>query len=457
MAGLYYSVAAMDNARIHPLLKEIASIFASGGKKAYLVGGAVRDMVRGKKAEDWDLATDARPEEVLKLFKRVVPTGIKHGTVTILYKGHSLETTTFRTESDYSDGRRPDSVSYAATIEEDLSRRDFTMNAIAVELPSGRFVDPFGGRRDIESRLIRCVGIPAERFDEDGLRPMRAARFAAQLEFSLDGPTLQAIPGALKKTAMVAVERLRDELDKTLRAATPSLAFAVMEKTGLLELALPELSRCRGVEQKGNHRFDVLDHSLLACDKAPADRPIVRLAALFHDIGKPVVAGMDASGVRTFHRHEEESARLAERIMLRFRYPTAAIKAVKHLVAVHMFHYEESWTDAAVRRFLVRVGTDSLDDLYALRRADAWATFGSEPPRATLIPLMDRIEQVLAEGKALTLKDLAVGGEDLAAAGIPKGPRMGIILNELLETVLNDPAMNERDRLLILAKNLNER
>lgn len=457
MARLYYSGLSMDNVRIDPLLKEIASIFASGGKKAYLVGGAVRDMVRGKEAGDWDLATDAEPAEVMRFFRKVIPTGIKHGTVTILFKGRSLETTTFRTESGYSDSRRPDSVSYAKTIEEDLSRRDFTMNAVAVELPSGRVVDPYGGISDIRRRLIKCVGDPAERFDEDGLRPLRAARFCAQLEFDLDDPTREAIPGALGKTALVAAERVRDELDKTLRADRPSRGFRVMERSGLLALILPELARCRGVEQKGNHRFDVLDHLILACDAAPADRPVVRLAALFHDIGKPAVEAIDKSGVRTFHRHEEESARIAEVIMGRLRYPTAIIKSTTHLVATHMFHYEDSWTDAAVRRFLVRVGVENLDDVFALRRADTWATSGIEPSPAAQLPFRDRIEAILAESRALTLKDLAVGGNDLAALGIPKGPRMGAILGELLETVLDDPGMNDRNALLEVARRLHER
>jgi len=227
-----------------------------------------------------------------------------------------------------------------------------------------------------------------------------------------------------------------------------------MERTGLLRLVLPELAACRGVEQKGNHRFDVLDHLLFACDAAPADRPTVRLAALFHDIGKPVVEAIDRSGVRTFHRHEEESARIAESVMLRLRYPSAAVKAVKHLVSTHMFFYEASWTDAAVRRFLVRVGVENLDDAFALRRADTWATAGVEPPADALLPFLDRIERILDESRAFSLKDLAVGGNDLAAIGIPKGPRMGIILGELMETVLDDPAMNEKEKLLEVARRL---
>ncbi|MDR1617948.1 MAG: polynucleotide adenylyltransferase, partial [Treponema sp.] len=260
----------MNKFAIHPLLKEVAALFTAEGRELYLVGGAVRDLLRGEKPADWDLATDALPEEVIALFRRrrytVIPTGIKHGTVTVRYRGHSLEITTFRTESEYRDGRRPEKVEFAPAIGEDLSRRDFTMNAAALKLPGGGLVDPFGGAGDIAGRLIRCVGNPAERFAEDGLRPLRALRFAAQLGFDIEEATLQAIPGALPVTAKVSAERVRDELDKILLSPRPSAALRPMETTGLLALLLPELADCRGVEQKGFHRFDVLDHSLLACD-----------------------------------------------------------------------------------------------------------------------------------------------------------------------------------------------
>lgn len=447
----------MDNVRVDPVLREIASIFASGGKSAYLVGGAVRDIMLGQTPKDWDIATDATPQEVMSLFRKVIPTGIKHGTVTILYKGHQIESTTFRTESDYSDGRHPDTVSYAATIEEDLSRRDFTMNALAVELPSGRVVDPYDGRADIGKGIIRCVGSPAERFNEDGLRPVRAARFVAQLGFSLDGATREAIPGALGRTAGVAKERIRDEIDKMLRSERPSAGFAAMEDTGILGLVMPELSACRGVDQKGYHRFDVFEHSLRAADAAPRDNHAVRLAALLHDVGKPRVVGIDPSGVRTFYRHEEESARMAEAILGRLKYPNAAIKAVVHLIATHMFHYEETWSDAAVRRLVARIGEENLTDAYALRLADMEATTGERPAPTAILPLMRRIDAVLAESRALSIKDLAVNGNDLAGIGIPKGPRMGAILGELLETVIDDPRMNERDRLLEVARRMAER
>jgi putative nucleotidyltransferase with HDIG domain len=445
--------------KIDPLLQEIAAVFTRGGKQVYLVGGAVRDLLRGKGAQDWDLATDARPEEVQALFRRVIPTGIRHGTVTVLFKGRSVEVTTFRTESEYSDGRRPDRVSYAANIGEDLSRRDFTMNAIALALPGGSLSDPFGGVEDIRRRLIRCVGNPAERFAEDGLRPLRALRFAAQLGFEVEGPTLEAIPGALSVSARVAPERVRDELDKIIASPRPSAAFLPMEKTGLLKLLLPELAACRGVDQKGFHRFDVLDHSLLACDFAARENRSleVRLAALFHDLGKPETRRLDERGVWTFYRHEEASARIACAILRRLRYPNAVIEKARHLAAEHMFHYDESWGDAAVRRFVIRAGEEHLEDLYALRRADAFAMAAREPPPDFLLPLRERVAAVLAAGRALSLKDLAVSGDDLAGAGIPPGKTMGIILRELLDTVIADPACNTRERLLEIAGNLAKR
>ena len=448
----------MGNVVIHPLLKEIAAVFNRAGKQAFLVGGAVRDLFLGKEAQDWDLATDARPEEVVSLFRRVIPTGIKHGTVTIRYKGRSVEVTTFRTESAYSDGRRPDRVEYASTIEEDLSRRDLTMNAIALALPGGERVDPFRGCGDIKARRIRCVGNPQERFREDGLRPLRALRFASQLGFAVDGATLAAIPAALATTAMVSPERIRDEFDKIVASPRPSVALRLMEQSGLLRLILPELAECRGVEQKGFHRFDVLDHSLLACDYAArleASRP-VRLAALFHDIGKPGTRRLDESGVWTFYRHEKVSAALALDIGLRLRYPNALIKSMVHLIEEHMFHYDDSWTDAAVRRLIIRVGKENLEDMYALRRSDAYATAGVESP-GLLAPLVDRVDGVLARDNALSLRDLAVSGEDLMGIGVKPGKRMGIILGELLETTLEDPALNTREKLLEIAGKLNER
>jgi putative nucleotidyltransferase with HDIG domain len=405
----------------------------------------------------------------------VIPTGIKHGTVTVHFKGLGMEVTTFRSESGYSDGRRPDSVEFGVSIEADLSRRDFTMNAAAWRLPSGPLIDPFDGKGDIKRRFIRTVGRPEERFSEDGLRPIRALRFASQLGFTVDEALLAAIPEAVPFTAKVASERIRDELDRIIASDKPSTALLLMEKTGLLELLIPELAACRGVKQDrihggGFHRFDVLDHSLLACDfaarqasldqQAPPDQfsqTLGCLAALYHDIGKPVTAQIDENGMRTFYRHEKESARLARNILKRFRYPNMVTDTVCHLIEEHMFHYEENWTDATVRRFVVRVGEENLADLFALRRADAYGLAGKEPPPDFLNSLQKRIEETLKRSSALSLKDLALSGRDLIAAGIPPGKHMGIILNELLETVLDDPSLNTREKLLEIAGKINKR
>ena len=446
-------------------LKEIASIFNNEEKEIYLVGGAVRDMLRGKKIHDWDLATNALPDEVTAIVRRkggkVVPTGIKHGTVTIFYKNQTAEITTFRTESDYSDGRRPDNVHFSNSIEEDLSRRDFTMNAIALRLPDCLVIDPFGGVNDINAGIIRCVGKPDERFNEDGLRPLRAVRFASQHGFKIEKNTLEAINGALDVSAKVSSERVRDEIDKILGSAKPSTGFLLMEKTGLLKLFLKELFICRGIEQKGFHQFDVLDHSLLACDYAAQKgySHTVRLAALFHDIGKPDVRKLDDSGgsghaVWTFYRHEEVSANMCREILSRLRYPNALIDKTCHLIREHMFMYTEDWSKAAVRRFIARVGEENLEEIYCLRRADSYGQSGKEGSSKSLILLADRVEKILCEGRVFSVKDLAVNGNDLMAAGIPGGKMIGLILKELLETVLDDPVQNTKEKLLEIAEKI---
>jgi putative nucleotidyltransferase with HDIG domain len=451
--------------RIPPPVREAAAVFAQNGSEVYLVGGALRDSLRGKAAHDYDLAVSMDAALIQDLFRpvrgaQVIPTGIRHGTVTLRYKGLSLEITTFRTESGYSDGRRPDTVAKAASIEEDLSRRDFTMNAIALELPGGkRIVDPFGGREDIKRRVIRAVGDARARFAEDGLRPLRALRFAAQTGFAVDGAVLKAIPGALDTTAKVSPERVRDEFDKTVMAAAPVPALLCMEETGLLRLILPELAACRGVEQKGRHAFDVLDHSFYALEYAAAkDYPRhVRLAALFHDIGKPPAAAQDPDGTWTFYLHDQYSAEMTESLMRRLRYPAQLTGQVARLVKEHMFNYEDSWTDSAVRRFIIRAGETALNDLFMLRLCDTYAIRRMPPNPANLAALRQRIETVLEKSAALGLKDLAVNGDDLIAAGIAPGKRLGIILDSLLQAVIEDPALNTREKLLVIALNLHAR
>jgi tRNA nucleotidyltransferase (CCA-adding enzyme) len=432
-------------------IRYIAEKIDRAGRKAYIVGGALRDHFMKRHVEnDFDMATDASPQEIISLFPRVIPTGIKHGTVTVLSGTYSVEITTLRVERGHTDGRRPDAVEFVADIEEDLSRRDFTMNAMALNILSGKFHDPFDGRKDIVGRCIRSVGNPALRFAEDGLRPLRAIRFAAQLDFFIEEETLSAIPSTLATFRQVSRERVRDELQKILSSPSPSTGLRLLESSGLLAEILPELISSRDCHQKGMHAFDVMDHLFLAVDSA-RNSPEIRLAALFHDAGKPAASSPGPGGVPSFFNHEKISADLATSAMRRLKFPNETIDMVVHLVRNHMFNFTGDWTDAAVRRFIARVGVASLDDLLALRVADAAATQGTKPDPGLLEPFRARIAGILDKDTAFSIRDLDIDGNDLSTIGIPKGPTMGKILNELLETVLDDPDQNEKEKLLRIA------
>lgn len=460
----------MNKIKIPVILQKMNNIFEKNGFKAYLVGGAVRDMFMNKEASDWDVATDATPEQVISAFKKVIPTGIAHGTVTVHFMGEEIEVTTFRIEQGYSDGRHPDKVLYASDIEEDLSRRDFTMNAIAVSLKDGSIVDPFNGKADIKNKVIRSVGNPLERFNEDGLRPIRAIRFASQLGFEIETNTLQAISNekVLQKTSTISIERFRDELVKLLKSPKPSVGLKLLESTNIMKLFLPELLEGRNCIQndvRGYHVFDVLDHNFYSCDGAPVHKVNVRLAALFHDIGKPaskVVRVTDEGEIYNFFSHEKYSETIARKLLTKLRFSNNEINNVCHLIENHMFHYEESWSDAAVRRFIVRVKPENIEDLIDLRLADMYGKYNmpiqikESNACDLLIQLQDRIKKIQEENSAFTLKSLAVSGKDLMEIGIPSGRLIGKILDSLLETVLDDPKQNSKDVLLNIAKNLYE-
>ncbi|MBQ5492078.1 MAG: HD domain-containing protein [Treponema sp.] len=448
-------------------LKKVGSIFSDAGYKAYLVGGAVRDALLGKPVHDWDLATNATPQQVMKLFRKVIPTGIAHGTVTVRIFNRSIEVTTFRTESTYSDGRHPDAVAYAATIEEDLSRRDFTMNAIAADLTDGTLADPFDGQADIQHKIIRTVGNPYDRFAEDGLRPVRAVRFAGQLGFTIEEQTLKALSDAevLKKTDSISRERFRDEWCKMLLTPKPSLCIKLLEQTGILNLFIPQFTACRGSEQKdsrGYHVFDVADHLIYATDGAPQDNLIVRLAAFYHDIAKPQCRSIEQQGEAFaihFYGHETAGEKIARTSMTDLKFSNEQINAVALLVREHMFYYESSWKDATVRRFIIRVGKENIENLLLLRIADMYGKNNCMPDARSdgmlsIYELRERTAEVEAQHSALSIKDLAVNGKDLMQIGIPAGKTMGAILKELFETVTESPAMNEKEKLLTLAQNI---
>lgn len=461
----------MEKISIPLELKKLNSIFEAAGFEAYLVGGALRDTIMGKEAHDWDVATNAKPEDVMRIFRRVIPTGIKHGTVTVLFMKRHIEVTTFRTESDYSDGRHPDKVEFASSIEEDLSRRDFTMNAIAASLRDGRIKDPFCGRADIKAKTIRTVGNAHERFMEDGLRPIRAIRFASQLEFSIEKNTLSDIfeEETLGKIASISRERFRDEFCKILLSRRPSIALNVLEQTGILGIFIPELLEGRGCVQRdsrGFHEFDVLDHNFKACDGAPCGKLAVRLAALFHDIAKPRTKSVspDCDEIH-FYNHESAGEKLSQEILRRLKFSNDTIQKVSHLVREHMFFYESAWSDAAVRRFVRRVGAENIDDLFDLRLADIYgmrrensadekssAEMRTANENRKLAELKGRIETILSQNSALNTKDLAINGNDLLAIGMPPGKKIGSALQELLEIVTENPEMNTREKLLDAAK-----
>lgn len=470
----------LKKVNIPKILQDFYKIFEKNGFQAYLVGGAVRDICLKKKPSDWDIATNATPQDVMKMFKFVVPTGFEHGTVTVHFNKTEIEVTTFRTESGYSDARHPDKINYAATIEEDLARRDFTMNAIAVNLKNGKIVDPYGGQKDIKKRLIRTVGNAHERFMEDGLRPIRALRFASKLGFAIEEKTYQEISqkDVQNKITSISIERFRDEFEKMMLSKKPSVALKLMEETGILNLFIPEFSKCRGCIQsdyRAFHKFDVLDHLFYACDGAPENKLNVRLAALFHDIGKPDAKNITMQEVFdskecckknletiTFYNHEKYSAEITQKIMTRLKFSNEMIKNVIHLVKEHMFHYEENWTNAAVRRFIIRVGKENLEDLYDLRFADMYGMWNQKieikysEPVALLLELKERINEELMKQNALSLKNLNVNGKDLMENGIPAGKKLGEILNRLLDCVIEDPSLNSREKLLEIAKNIDK-
>jgi len=427
------------------------------GKRGWIVGGCVRDLLLGKVVADWDVATDALPEEVQRIFPKVIPTGIQHGTVTVVLHGRHYEVTTLRGEGTYSDGRRPDEVAFVDDIAADLARRDFTVNAIAIDPHDGHVIDPFEGQKDLERRVLRAVGNPIERFTEDGLRVLRAARFVATLEMELDPATRDAISPTLDTFRKVSQERVRDEWVKTMKARKPSRAFEVMQTTGILGVTCPELIEGVGCEQNRWHSFDVWRHALECLDACSGD-PILRIAALLHDVGKPRSrAFSEKTQDYTFYDHDRIGAEIAAPICERLRFSNDERARIVALVRNHLFHYTSEWGDATVRRWLRRVGLERVQDLYALNEADVRGK-GKEdigPELTALASLKAHVEHVLAQGAALSTKDLKVDGHDLMRElGLKPGRALGDLLAALLEEVIADPEKNAREVLLSRAREM---
>ena len=442
--------------RVTPALRDFAKMFTENGHTLYLVGGAVRDFILGKENHDYDFTTDAEPEEIKRIFRRTIDTGIKHGTVTVVFRGSHYEVTTFRTEGDYSDSRHPDAVHFVKNLDEDLSRRDFTINAFAASLPDGRITDQHEGRKDLRRKLIRAIGDPDERFREDALRMMRACRFSSQLGFSIEKETAGAMKRLAPSIRKVSAERIKDELFRLIDGKDPRKGLEAMRTSGLMHEILPELERTYGFQQGGMHKEDLYEHLISALETArDYGYPMtVKLASLFHDIGKVDTRAEGDEREYTFYGHDRRSAELTDAVFRRLRTSNEERESVCHLISNHMFSYTPDWSDAAVRRFIRRVGLDNINPLFQLRVCDMTATSGQSVNPRGLLAFSDRINSELDRECALSVKDLKIDGRTLMAMGIPAGPAIGKILNALLEEVIEDPDLNEENKLKARASTL---
>ena len=443
-------------AAVPPEIRVLIDRLRTNGHAGYVVGGSLRDLLLGREPHDWDLTTDARPERVQELFPGAVYEN-RFGTVVVRDKtGRPVEITTFRSDHDYADNRRPTRIAFGDNVEDDLGRRDFTVNALAWGGPPAEeaaIVDPFGGRQDVADRTVRAVGQARDRFREDALRMLRAVRLATTLDFTIEPTTLAAIREEAPLAANLSGERIFAEISKLLDAPRPSMGLRLLADTGLLAVILPELSEQVGIDQNKFPGEDLWDHTVRSVDAAAAAgrSGVVRLATLLHDVGKPETA---ADG--HFYRHEVAGAEQADAILRRWHVPRETIDRVGRLIRYHMFSYDSGWSDAAIRRFLAKVGPASVDDLLALREADNEGS-GVPSKAGRLAELRSRIAAELEARVALDRSGLAIDGHDLIAElGIEPGPPIGRVLDELVEKVVSEPRLNERDRLLALARELTE-
>lgn len=420
------------------------------GYEAYIVGGCLRDILMDRKIHDFDITSSAKPEEVMDVFSdfKVIPTGIKHGTVTVLVEDEPVEITTFRSESGYSDGRHPDSVKFAKSVEDDLGRRDFTMNAMACRI-NGEIVDLFGGQKDIANKLIRTVGNAKERFSEDGLRILRAIRFAATLGFEVEASTRDAIHQMGYMIEKVSEERIVSEFNKIMLSKNPGTYLR--EYKDIICIFIPELEACIGFDQKNHHHvYDVFEHTLRVVDNTPPKLSL-RLAALFHDISKPICFEIGSDGEGHFYGHASKSAEMAENILRRIKYDNVTIADVCQLVKYHDHQIENS--DKIIKRMLRRLGEEGFFDLIDIKRADNFGQSEEFRYRQEILhELESRAIRILDEKACFSLKDMAIKGSDLIELGMVQGPEIGELLEMLLDKVISGKIKNDRQELIACLK-----
>ena len=429
----------------------IIKTLEKAGYEAYIVGGCVRDSLLMLNPHDWDITTSARPEEVKALFYRTIDTGLKHGTVSVLMDGRTYEVTTYRVDGAYLDGRHPSEVSFTSLLVEDLKRRDFTINAMAYH-PDRGLVDLFGGRKDLNDRVICCVGNARERFEEDSLRMMRAVRFMAQLQFGMDEATRDAVQKLAPTLSRVSNERIREEMMKILTSDHPEY-FLELYELGLTAQFFPEFDRLMSCEQNTKyHCYTVGMHTLKVMEHTPND-PVVRLAALLHDVGKLYAKTTDEAGIDHFYGHEAVSEKRAREILRTLRFDNDTIKKVCTLVKYH--DAQISIDACGIRRLIGKVGKELFPQLVTLMRADMCAKSAYAKKQMSIIDrIWELYQECLKNGDCTSLKELAVKGDDLIRLGIPSGAQIGQILEALLNEVIEDPKKNDKKILLAMASDM---
>lgn len=431
-------------------VKFIIDTLSRAGYEAYAVGGCVRDSILGRVPEDWDVTTSASPYQVKELFPRTVDTGIQHGTVTVMEGKEGFEVTTYRIDGDYEDCRHPKEVTFTASLEEDLKRRDFTINAMAYNEAHG-LIDIFGGIRDIQQKIIRCVGSPVHRFTEDALRMMRAVRFAAQLGFAIEEDTREAIAELAPNLAGISAERIQTELVKLLVSDHPEEMRTVYE-TGMSRVFLPEFDNMMETPQNNQHHcYNVGEHSIAAMQNIRADK-VLRLTMLLHDVAKPVCKTVDEKGIYHFYGHPKMGAEMAEVILRRLKFDNDTIHRVAALIVWH--DDRPALEEKSVRRAISRIGLAQYPALFEVKRADALAKnyYKREEKLESIRRYEEIYEEIMAEHQCLTLKDLAITGRDLIALGMEPGKEIGDMLKRLLEHVLEYPEDNTPEILQNLMK-----
>lgn len=428
--------------------QQIISALQEQGYDAYVVGGCVRDSLLHRFPADWDITTSAKPEEVKKIFKRTVDTGLRHGTVTVLLGKEAFEVTTYRIDGEYEDSRHPKEVTFTGNLEEDLKRRDFTINAMAYNDRAG-LVDVFGGQKDLENHVVRCVGEPEERFTEDALRILRAVRFSAQLGFSIEEGTRKAARTLAHTLEHISAERIQTELVKLLISPYPQYLRTAWE-LGLTKIFLPEFDREMATPQNNpHHQKNVGEHTLKALETVEPDK-VLRLAALFHDMGKPDCRATDENGTDHFRGHQKVSEEIAQKVLRRLRFDNDTIHKVKTLVYWH----ECPWdcTPASVRRALHKIQPELFPLLLKLRRADimAQSDYKREEKLERLVKIESIYKEIMEKQECISVKMLAVSGKDLIEAGMKPGKEIGDTLDRFMEIVLEEPEKNTKEYLLSL-------